>query len=128
VFAVFKNVLSFAKPAKPESGCQGSLLIGLLRRLMLGRQEPDLDQPQVLVPARTVAHKRFISCGVVKVSELRRRSMTFLKIFPGCGFFLVVRMARFFADQGKMGFYGRLDKMAMLEKKFHLELAGRLFC
>jgi hypothetical protein len=88
---VLKNVLNFAMPAKPESGCQKTLLNGLLG--LAGDDKADGIGKVISATIEISARENYrpprplMSCGIVRIPNLRSSSTAFLifgRNFPRC--------------------------------------------
>jgi hypothetical protein len=79
---VLKNVLNFAMPAKPESGCQKTLLNGLLG--LCGDDKADGIGKVISATIEISARENYrpprplMSCGIVRIPNLRSSSTAFL--------------------------------------------------
>jgi hypothetical protein len=79
---VLKNVLNFAMPAKPESGCQKTLLNELLgiarrRRSRLESTGHQRETSEVSARENYCPLQLLKSCGIIKLSHLRPSSTAF---------------------------------------------------
>jgi hypothetical protein len=79
---VLKNVLNFAMPAKPESGCQKTLLNGLpglarRRESRWNRQGHQRETSEVSARENYCPLQLLKSCGIIKVPHLRPSSTAF---------------------------------------------------
>ncbi len=93
LFSILLNVFTcciqkrsgFCHVGKPESGCQGTLLVGRLR-CVAWSAAAELGTHAGLLPARTVARSAGEPCGRMKIVELKKTSTPFSKIFssPSC--------------------------------------------